>query len=111
MKKALKELIENAPRRDCGEYVYFLLIPTNRMYNGFFGKNGYNNMIVLGYDKAEKKHYRLDKESGSDDFSIWDVYGTQMDVPNEYGCVRVHFREPLRVDYPQSSVMAYGKRG
>lgn len=109
MKKALKELIDNAPRRDCGEYAYFLLIPTNKMYNGLWGKNNYNNIIVLGYDKVEKKHYRLDSVCGSDDFGVSQIYSAHIDIPREYGCLRMHFSEPVSVRYPASSVLAYGK--
>lgn len=109
MKKALKELIENAKRRNVGEYISFLVIPTNKAYNGFWGRNGYNDIIVLGYDKNTKKWYRLDSEGESDTFDILQIYKVNIDVPREYGCIRIHLPEPVEISYPESSIFAYGK--
>ena len=52
MKKALKELIENAPVKRTGKFVELMFIPNGRYY-GFYGNNGFSKMIVLG--KAEIK--------------------------------------------------------
>lgn len=109
MKKALKELIENAPRRDCGEYISFLVIPTNKAYNGFWGRNGYNDIIVLGYDKKEDMWYRLDSDGESDVFDIMQIYAVNIDVPSEYGCIRICLSEPVEISHPASSILAYGK--
>ena len=111
MNKALKAVIENAKvREDFGWYTYkwFLLIPTNKKYNGMFGKNGYNNMIILGYDFDEKAYYRLNAEN-TDDFAVSDMRYVQFDVPEEYGngCIRMHFSGKMKVGgMPLSSVMA-----
>ena len=109
MKKRLKEIIETAKtREDFGwyDYKWFLIIPTNEPYRGMFGKNGYNNMIILGYDDDEKAYYRLNGHD-TDDFSISGLRFVQFDVPEEYGCIRIHYDGKLRVGgLPLSSVMA-----
>lgn len=109
MKKALKELIETAKRRDVGEYISFLVIPTNKAYNGFWGRNGYNDIIVLGYDKKEDRWYRLDSDGESDVFDIMQSYRVSIDVPGIFGCIRILLPKPVEISYPTSSILAYGK--
>lgn len=113
MKRALRELVENAKTRsdfELYDYRWFLLIPTRKAYNGFWGKNGYNNMIILGYDETEKAYYRLDS-GDTDDFSISEMRYLQFDVPREYGCIRVHFHGTLKCGgMPLSSVSAEGMK-
>lgn len=56
MKKALKELIKNAGVKSVGEFHAFLTIP-NGIYDSFWGKNGYDNILLLGRDANDGKWY------------------------------------------------------
>ncbi|MCR5466789.1 MAG: hypothetical protein K6F11_08160 [Lachnospiraceae bacterium] len=109
MNRALRELVENAkPRSDFKmyEYNWFLLIPTKKAYKGIFGKNGYNSMIILGYDHKDGAYYRLDS-GDTDDFCISGMRYLQFDVPRKYGCIRAHFQGTLMCGgMPLSSVTA-----
>jgi len=58
MKKALKELIENASLKRDGKFRAFLTIP-NGIYDGFWGKNGYDNILFLGRDCEDNKWYLI----------------------------------------------------
>ena len=53
MKKALKELIQKAEVRTSGEFDSIMIVPKGK-YDGFWGKNCYDNMLVLGsiYDEG-----------------------------------------------------------
>ena len=55
MTEKLKEIIKTAPRaKEGSSYTSFLLIPTSNAYDGFWGKNGFNNIIVLGQKQLRK---------------------------------------------------------
>lgn len=58
MKKALKELIERAAVKREGTFFAFLTIP-NGVYEGFYGKNGYDNILLLGQSFADRKWYKI----------------------------------------------------
>ena len=107
MKKKLKELIENAPYKRVGTFTQFLLIPTNEEYNGFWGKNGYNNVIILGYDKKEEIWCRLSPQQ-CDNMNISHVRNFDMDIPSDLGCIRIWFDNDIVIFPPSSCVIGYG---
>ena len=115
MKEELKDLIDNAPIVEEGLFKHFLIVPSDTVYDGFWGKNGYDNIIVLGEfadDSAEqgyKGYGRIDQYSGSDAFHITSILNANIDIPSEFGCVRLWFNEPISVSYPASSICGYGK--
>lgn len=111
MKRKLKELIDNAEYRKGGTYEWFLLVPTNKKYKGFWGETGYNNIIVIGYVKSTGKFYRLD-QNDSDLLEINDITrGVRFDVPEEYGCIRVwDFSTVYEIESQLSSISANARR-
>ena len=116
MKTKLKELIDNAEPFATGKYNVFLLITSGEAYDGFFGKNGFDNIIILArndkydepWDEVEK-WWRLDWGS-TDDFTLLvRDYTSRMafDIPSELGCVRFHIDDPITINTcPASSLIA-----
>ena len=98
MKKALKELIENAPVKRTGKFVELMFV-SNGKYNGFFGTNGFNKMIVLGRDADEDiTWYKIVTEK--DECDKFDIYsedmrkldcGFNLDIITMYGAPRIRF--------------------
>lgn len=95
MKKALKELLKNAPVKLIGDFTQFILIP-NGKYNGFWGVNGYDNIILLG-GTDDGKWYRISEYA--DVFDLEKIRCCAVDIPHKYGVPRLFFREPIHVDY------------
>ena len=67
---------------------------TGVKYDGFFGLNGYN-MEILGYNKTEKKVYKLN--FGECD-SLWLrlnklVHAIMIDIPSDFPCLRMWSNE------------------
>lgn len=116
MKKALKELIENAPVKHTGRFTELMFV-SNGKYGGFFGPNGFNNMIVLGKNAEadETTWYKIVKED--DECDKFDIYsqdiprftGFNVDIPEKYGVPRIWFTNYyFKIDYsfPLSSLVA-----
>lgn len=116
MKKALKELIENAEIKRKGKFTELMFI-SNGKYKGFFGNNGFNKMIVLGknVDEGETWYRIVSEKNECDKFDIYSEYevsripGFNLDIPEEYGAVRIWFTGMyFDIDYslPVSSLVA-----
>ena len=112
MKKALKELIDNVPTIRKGDFSEFMFV-SNGVYDGFWGKNGYNNIIVLGKLCFDNKWYKLANKADKIDFYTA-ITGIQirnfnLDIPSEYGVPRIYFDVPIRIDYsiPTSSLTGH----
>lgn len=89
MTDALKTLIEEAPIKRSGKFRRFLIIPTGEQYDGFWGKNGYNNIILLGQelDQDENdKYYNI--TDSADVVTLAMIKSIHFDVPTEYNCIR-----------------------
>lgn len=98
MKKALKELIENTEFKRKGKFSNFIIV-SNGVYDGFWGKNGYNNILLLGFDAEDKKYYKI--TDSADVFSIFDfkeIYSFSLEIPSEYGVPRIWFTKPVFID-------------
>ena len=113
MTKALKELIEKAPEISKG-YFEALMIISNGKYDGFWGKNGYNNIMILGrlWGREKEGWYKI--SSYADKLSIWDLangYSFNLDIPEQYAVPVIWFNRPIKIDYelPVSDVMGYIK--
>lgn len=88
MKKKLLEMIEKAEPYEPNVPMNLLyLIDTKKIYNGFWGENGYNNMLVIGYSRATRKYYKITDHS--DVVYIADIRYVDFDIPSDLGCVRV----------------------
>ena len=107
MKKALKELIENAGVKRTGKFTELMFI-SNGKYDGFFGPNGFNKMIVLGKNIEESETwYKIVPEGCEcDKFDIYSngtitrAPGFNLDIPQEYGVPRIWFTNYyFKIDY------------
>lgn len=96
MNKKIKELIESAPISREGTFNNFLIIPSGEKYNGVWGKNGYNNIILLGKKLTDAKWYNITESADSVMFSK--IRNVNFDIPSDTNCVRFWFDEPIRID-------------
>lgn len=112
MTDELKKLIEDAPFIHSGKFASFMVVP-NGQYDGFWGVNGYDNILILARPWNEDKWYKLATEA--DVFSVRDYENHcptfNLDIPSQYGVPRIWFERPIEIDYtiPTSTVMGYVK--
>ena len=97
MRKTLKKIIDTAEERSVG-YFDTLMFVSNGIYNGFFGKNGYDNILILGYVRAEQKWFIVSRYG--DVFSIYyPIMGTfTLDINHKYGVPTIGFGKPIHID-------------
>lgn len=96
MRKALKEIIDTAEERSVG-YFDLLMFVSNGIYNGFWGKNGYDKILILGYVRSELKWFIISRDD--DVFSIYQLNGTfNLDINSEYGVPTIWFNKPVYID-------------
>lgn len=98
MTKALEELIENAEHREVGDYDILMIVP-NGTYDGFWGVNGYDNIMLLGKVREENKWYIISDE-GADVLNIERIGHAilNLDIPSVYGMPTIWFRRPIHID-------------
>lgn len=111
MKKALKELIENAADKCEGYFKSFIFIPDG-IYNGVWGKNGYDKMIILGYEVKLKMWCRITyKSTKTDVFSIIKPRGFNVHIKHELGVPEISLDRPIRIDntLQLSQILVYGE--
>lgn len=100
MKKALKELIENAKSYDSSKYFNRIMFLSNGVYNGFFGKNDYNNILILAQEWNSGEWYKITKDGQCCD--VFYTYKCNMsfnlDIPKEYGIPSIWFDNPIRIN-------------
>lgn len=96
MKKALKELIENAKEYNGESLTSLLIIPSGKLYDGFWGKNGYEYVNVIGQngDGGEYIRYKITIDR-ADVLTIFKTKICNIDIPHELGCVRICFDEEI----------------
>lgn len=103
MNKACKELIEKAKPYNGEEIGVLYIINSGKRYNGFWGSNNYNNIILIGRNRPKSPNgpfefYKLSTEYQSDKVCIQCLrqYETcNVDIDHELNCVRVWFNETL----------------
>ena len=119
MTEALKALIENAPVKTVGVFRSFLLV-SNGKYDGLWGANGFNNILIFGKIYEEGNKIPLDDtwykiSAYGDVFSIMTglngvpLHGFHMDIPEEYEVPRIWFDAPISIDNAMqiSTVIGY----
>lgn len=99
MTDAFKKLVENAPVRKSGLFNGFMF-SSNGIYDGFFGKNGYDNMVVLGQAVEDDLWYRIACEVDIFNIAFIKPYtSVSIDIPSEFGVPRLFFHKPIQIDY------------
>ena len=98
MKKALKELIEKAEVKRVGEFYAFLTIP-NGVYDGFWGKNGYDNILLLGKSAEDRKWYKI-----ADKIDVIQFFyppSLNLEIDSKYGvpCFWTNMHKPISIKY------------
>lgn len=97
MTDALKELIENAPIKRQGTFLHFLAV-SNGEYNGFWGNNGFDSILLFGFDAEDGKYYKITDYADSVGFFGLTKGCFSMDIPSEYGVPRIWFHTPIEID-------------
>lgn len=105
MTEEIKKLIETAPVKRSGVFQSFLMIPSGEKYDGFWGENGYNNIILLGM--SEEGWCNITE--CADSISFAQTSSINFDVPNDLNCVRFWFNEPIKIrnELNLSTVIGY----
>lgn len=109
MKKALKELIENAEVKRCGDFFAFLTIP-NGIYNGFWGKNGFDKILLLGQSAEDGKWYKIAEEI--DAIHFFYPPALNWEISSKYGVPSFWSNTPISIKYSgmTSSLIACERR-
>jgi len=98
MTDKLKELIEKAPVKRKGTFKNFMIV-SNGAYDGIWGENGYNSIILLGLDVETEEYVKI--TDYADVFNIYNVgenVGFNLDIPTEYGVPRIWFGKFIKID-------------
>lgn len=109
MTDKLKEIIENAPVKTRGAFrcLFFL---TNGEYDGFWGKNGYDNISVFGYDGDLQEWCKV--SAYADKFDIFKVEGNfNLHIPHDLGIPVIWFDKPVYIDNTLMLSNVVGKIG
>ena len=107
MTEKLKEIIEKAERKESGTFDEFLIVPTGEKYDGFWGVNGFDQMILLAKKKVESEWFIL--TNYSDSFHLIYIHSVNFDIPSDLNCVRVFLNESIEINGVTSSVIGYGQ--
>ena len=112
MTEKLKELIKTAPTIQKGIFQFFLII-SNGIYDGIWGENGYNNIIILAQKPKSNVWYKLCENA--DKFTIFNIVKDEMfniDIPSDYEVPRIWFKNPIKIDYdiPTSDIFGFMER-
>ena len=109
MKKALKELIENSEQLKGEKFFNRIMFISNGIYNGFWGKNDYDNLLILAQEDKTNKWYRITgKNQQIDVFFICKCsMGFNLDIPTKYGIPSIWFNKPVKIqnDFQLSQII------
>lgn len=97
MTDKLKVIIENAPIKKKGKFVALMFI-SNGEYNGFWGVNGYDNMLVLGQEDNRSAGTWYKVATTADVFQAVKLEGVSIDIPSDLGVPVMFFHEPIEID-------------
>ena len=101
MNKAQKEFIEQAKPYELGKPLRSIfLIPAGKLYTGFWGKNGYNNIIIVGWGgRDDDNYYIVNKEYQCDVVNFMSLGSLaqccNIDVPHKLNCILMGFGKPI----------------
>ena len=99
MTDAFKKLVENAPVRKSGLFSRFMFA-SNGIYDGFWGKNGYDNIVVLGQAVDDKVWYKIACEVDVFNISFKESFTSiSIDIPSEFGVPCLFFHKPIQINY------------
>lgn len=112
MTEKLKAMIDNAIEYDyatCKDnsYACVYIVPTGEKYNGFWGENGYDSMIILAEEVETRKIYKI--SDYADVFTHFRPNNATVDIPSELGCIRMRFGGEIVIEPPASSVLCHRK--
>ncbi len=97
MTDKLKEIIENAPVKTSGAFrcLFFL---SNGEYDGFWGKNGYDNIMIYGFDDDLKEWCKI--AAYADKFDIFSIEkdGFNLHIPHDLGIPVIWFNKSVYID-------------
>lgn len=109
MTDKLKNILENAPVKVRGKFrcLFFL---SNGEYNGFWGKNGYDNILIFGYDDEQEEWCKV--AAYADKFDIFKIEGTfNLHIPNDLGVPVIWFDKPVHIDNTLMLSNVFGRIG
>lgn len=97
MTDELKSLINKSEYKTSGEFDSIMLVP-NGIYNGSYGENGFDNMLVLGEIHGT---WYVVANSQVDIFQIYKTEGMfSVDVPSDYGVPRFWYNGyKIKINY------------
>lgn len=109
MTDKFRELIKGLEIKRKGVFTAFY-IASNGFYNGFWGVNGYNNIIMVGRCAEDEQLYLICDQADKIDFVHLVRRCTEIDIPTEYDVVHIWFAEPISIDYsiPVANLFGYG---
>lgn len=112
MTKLVKNIIEKCVKENLfaheGEtYSEFLIIPKEKKYGGFWGENGYNEILILA--GSLNKHEWKIVSSDSDVLNLMHLENANFDVPTDYECLRLFFGHPVKIESTLSACMLCGE--
>ena len=98
LRKRLRELIAEAPERVVGDYDTLMLV-SNGKYDGFFGVNGYDHLLILGYIAKDKQWYKVADYPDVFDIDLESFCGmVTFDIKSAYGVPTFAFRSPIHIE-------------
>ena len=103
MTKELKKIIDESVRYNGEPLNCFYIVSTNKQYNGVWGKNGYNGMIIIGYSNETDKYYNFGLDYERDVFHCFKQLSFSIDIPQELNCIRLFFNTSIVVEKEQLS--------
>ena len=104
MNKKTKEFIEQAIPYELGTLLGSIyIISTGKLYKGFWGKNGYNNIIVIGRGYGQDDNlYLINKDYECDVLFFYKMgehmSSAKLDIPHDLNCVHIWF-SPVHAIY------------
>ena len=102
MNKAQKELIKQARQYDGEPIDGLYIISKDRLYDGFWGKNGYNEIVIIAYSRVTDQYYRWNSYP-RDVINCNKEIQFSIDIPNKLNCVRIFFHKPITLQKEQLS--------
>lgn len=108
MTDKLKQIIDKAEFKYEGIFNEFLIIPTGKEYDLFWGKNGFDQMLILAGNYEKEQWYCL--TNFSDAFHLLNIRDVNFDVPHDLGCLRVFSYYPIKVLGGSSSVLGFPEK-
>lgn len=96
MTDKLKQIIEKATRKNSGTFRTLIFIP-NGVYNGFWGPNGYDNIMILGQELRGSDEWFVISTT-ADVFNCYHSKSFNVDIPSDLGVPVIFFDEPVQID-------------